>query len=76
MLRLQHQRGAEELPGLYNKEHSKPTDPLHSLGKELSVHVRKLSARRIILTFVSEIFGIGEDEAPEFDLTEDSENGG
>lgn len=40
MLRLQYKRGAEELSGLYNTEHAEPTDTLHSLGKELLVHVR------------------------------------
>lgn len=76
MLRLQHQRGAEELSRLYNKEHAKPTDPLHSLGKELLVHVRNSRLEKALSDFSSEIFGISEDEAPEFDLTEDSENGG
>jgi len=51
MLRLQHQGGAEELPSLYNKEYSKPTDPLHCLGKELLVYVRKTSSKQDLISF-------------------------
>jgi len=57
---------------------STPSQPIHCIvwAKSYLFTYVMLNARRLSLTSSSEIFGIGEDEAPEFDLTEDSENGG
>ena len=75
MLRLQHQRSAQDLSCLYDKKYTESTDTLHSMGQELSFYVSRNSFLTWIgLTFSSEIFGTSEDEAPELDHSEDSEN--
>lgn len=49
MLRLQFERGAEELSGMHNQEHTESADPLHSLGEKLfvPVRIRGLSNKRL-----------------------------
>ena len=75
MLRLQHQRSAQDLPCLYDKKYTESTNTLHSMGQELSFHVSgTFSLKSTGLTSSSEIFGTSEDEAPELDHSEDSEN--
>lgn len=75
MLRLQHQRSAQDLPCLYDKKYTESTDTLHSMGQELSFHVSRTSVLIWIrLTLSSEIFGTSEDEPPDLDHSEDSEN--
>lgn len=77
MLRLQYERGAQELPSVHHQKYTKSADTLYCMGKELSVYVRYTFKRytKIELTPESEMFGTSEDEAPQFDHSEDSENG-
>ena len=77
MLRLQHKRGAQELSCVHYQEYAESTDTLHCMGKELSVYVccALKGHANIELILDSEMFGTSEDEVPQFDHSEDSENG-
>jgi len=76
MLRLHDQRDTKDLSSLHHSKYAKPTDSLHSMGKELFVEVcAARSNKRRLLRDWSEVFGASEDESPEMDHSEDSENG-
>lgn len=76
MLRLQYERGSEKLSSLHDKKYTKPANSLHRLGKELPFQVCHGHHINFYSNLCSEIFGVSEEQAPELDLTEDSENGG
>lgn len=79
MLRLQRKTATEIIPGLHYKEYSKSTNTLHSLGEKLSfsVSISGYTLNYFLPTnlIISELFGTGEEDAEEFDNTEDSDNG-
>ena len=80
MLRLQREGSAQELSGVYHSKYTEPADTLHSVGKELSIHVRKPCFARyrhhcIVAYRNSEVFGTSEDETSQLDHSEDAENG-
>ena len=77
VLRLQHQRNTQELPGLHYTKHTKPTHSLYSLGEKLSFYVGSLKVFVVgnFNLIYREMFGTSEDEVSDLDHTEDSENG-
>ena len=77
MLRLQYKGSTKKLSGLHDQEHPESTDTLHRLGEKLFVYVGRqiLTIARVMLIFSSEMFGTSEDEAQQFDHSEDADNG-
>lgn len=79
MLRLQLERSSQVFPCVYHSKHTKPTNPLHCLGKKLSFTVG-VSTSAIVhlahsLNFQSELFGTSEADTEEFDYSADADNG-